>query len=912
MPEADEIIITRFIVETSEAIESTQEFRAQIDTIKEQLKTAAKETGESFEVVSASIKRVKIKEFQKDIADLQRQIKEGRGVLKDSVIKNLENDLRRARMEMAHFKEASTRALREVNQEAGKLQGGFRGFLSSLTGGTSNFGNIAQFVFGSIIGVTAVQAFQRLTRAFVDFAKEILQRGEEMSATIFTFEVAIRGLQRVGLDTTIEGWTDRLQDLKKEFPFFPKKEFIEAASLASLMTREFGFTEKQIANIVRQSSILAQITGKDLLESVRGITFAIGSGYFESLQRAGINISRQVVANEALAQGYEGVYNELEPTIRASVTYSVIQNNLNAIQADASKLSETFAGQLRILNSELEDLKNLFGEVVSSSDSFIESLKIINELVASIRGVYESLAGLNIDIFAPLKEILGINQIIRIIEDVTTELKVLANVIEALGTVGSTLSPVVDAIVTVANALGFEGVANTIEEIREALFNLGRSLGDLDADFIKEFEVGDVQRAINEQFIERVNLVSELAEEIAEEEEKLAEKIIDININLQRDLDKITIDGARKRRDAIRKNTRNLAKLEEDLQRSIDRAIEDAAKQRAQVERQFALRRQQLEDRYRQNEIKAERDFQEKMRRLREEFLFDLEDAVRERDARQIIRLIRRFNLDKAQAKREFEDAEKDRSAQFKIELENLEAQRQERLRVLEEELAFRIARMQQDAEFRKQQEEQRFQDEMDDIKRREDQRKMDAEQRAQDRRDDAARQAKDRIADLEAEFIEEHNVTTTWAKAIRQALEDEFGPGGNIDLIYNHFIGVINAINESIRRMGNYQFLAPQVLPNYGAEADIDGFAQGGIALARKPSMLLFGEAGPEVAQLTPLNQLGNQQKLGGQLSMDKNSPMGMIRMEMLLSPDLEARIVDQTLNEVADVTFTIERERA
>ena len=106
------------------------------------------------------------------------------------------------------------------------------------------------------------------------------------------------------------------------------------------MTREFGFTEEQMANIVRQSVILAQITGKDLTEAVRGVTYAIGSGYFESLQRAGINISRQIIAEEALARGYEGSYTALSQNIRAMITYEIVQKNLSSIQQDAGAIVE--------------------------------------------------------------------------------------------------------------------------------------------------------------------------------------------------------------------------------------------------------------------------------------------------------------------------------------------------------------------------------------------------------------------------------------------------------------------------------------------------------------------------------------------------------------------------------------------
>jgi hypothetical protein len=89
-------------------------------------------------------------------------------------------------------------------------------------------------------------------------------------------------------------------------------------------------------------------------------------------------------------------------------------------------------------------------------------------------------------------------------------------------------------------------------------------------------------------------------------------------------------------------------------------------------------------------------------------------------------------------------------------------------------------------------------------------------------------------------------------------------------------------------------------------------GQAEGGTIIARKPTVAVFGEAGPEMATFTPLNKLGS---VGGAAITPMNagnmSRDGRIRLEMLLSPDLEARVVDNTLGEIADINFAIERAR-
>ena len=74
--------------------------------------------------------------------------------------------------------------------------------------------------------------------------------------------------------------------------------------------------------------------------------------------------------------------------------------------------------------------------------------------------------------------------------------------------------------------------------------------------------------------------------------------------------------------------------------------------------------------------------------------MFDLEDALRERDARQVLRLIRRFNLEKDRLNREKNQEAEERRTSHRDELRDLDAQRRERIRILNEELAFRIAQI--------------------------------------------------------------------------------------------------------------------------------------------------------------------------------------------------------------------------
>ena len=62
-----------------------------------------------------------------------------------------------------------------------------------------------------------------------------------------------------------------------------------------------------------------------------------------------------------------------------------------------------------------------------------------------------------------------------------------------------------------------------------------------------------------------------------------------------------------------------------------------------------------------------------------------------------------------------------------------------------------------------------------------------------------------------------------------------------------------------------------------------------------------MFGENGPEAVSFTPLNKPGNNV---GKIFGDKSALGGMggdLKLRLELSPDLEARIIDTSLENVA-----------
>jgi len=319
--------------------------------------------------------------------------------------------------------------------------------------------------------------------------------------------------------------------------------------------------------------------------------------------------------------------------------------------------------------------------------------------------------------------------------------------------------------------------------------------------------------------------------------------------------------------------TEKIDRVSRDYIRDYNAELADAAKSRADAERD-----------YRDGELKAEKSYQEALLKLREQFLFDLEDALRERDARQVLRLIRQYQMQKNQTARQNETGRQERAKNFQQELADIEAQKQERLALLRTELQERLDELEKERAKEEYERKTRWNEEQADLEA----------------------QQKEKMDKLVQWLVDEYNLDQAGAEAIAKMLSGYFGSGGVIAQLYDQMIAYVLAraamiaqINAAIATMsGGGGSHGPPTRKR----------AKGGLDIVNKPTTLTFGEAGPEAALTVPLTGLQN-------FRMPANSfggaPEGRIRLEVLLSPDLEARVVDQALSGVAATIDRVRREK-
>jgi hypothetical protein len=1093
---ADETIITQIVVETDQALIQAKAFREQVDALKQRLQELAKQSGQSFKDIAEGMKRARTAELTDAFGKVDTK-----GV--------------------QQFNKALTVALRESEKAAKDLDKELKQKPKDTKAAGSAFGQLgdaAKYVFGTIFGITAITAIRDLIQAM----GELITEGYELSKSIYRAGVAIQSLQFRGVNASAEQTVEWVKELREQFGTLSEREAVDVVATTQLLTRNLGFTEKQIKDVIDISTALAIVQGKDVAESARQLVLFFSSGYGEGLQKAGIAVNRFTVAQEAMRMGFGKSYMALTEQQRAQAAYSLVMKQTGEIVKAAGEYQETAAGQIDTLTKAIETQKARIGTellplkaewltmLVGLIDKFKqvtlwidktslaamefgrnnplaldrsdEALALLDERIAALkkriqqqelgdaleseldqateasekaaaafqkfsdplnreiilkfgteqaqqqiadleRQIAEFEArGLDLNVEANAKKLEDLqNQLaaarenalkglapgdsLRVITEYEQKLKdieaeiqriqalkeqrplTLAEVTEltelineskllnqwwdrfverykdieriegissatdqivkfrkeieelqtqraAMIEVGGDVSGLDDAIAEVernidsiqvqlaeklgvpqsviqswvdllqAQDLDLSDQIGELQDLQEQLKELQRYrdtvlMLDVNADTseidariaqkVAEIEALEATLSVRlgldaseiNQFLAIIALdVQEMAREVVGEWEEYSEEVVDINQDMADDIAKINDDLAAD----IAKATRDLQNDIADAQRDEQEKLADAARK------------------YREQEWKAERDYQEKMRRLREEYLFDLEDALRERDALQVLRLMRRYELDKEQTTRSYEMDKEERARAYQQEIADIRRQTQLRIEELKREYAQRIAEMKAEAE--------------QEIRERQAQ----AEKEKQDALAKYKEALQARLDELALRLMDEYGLTVDQTESVLALLKDYFGVGGKSQVIWSEYASMMStAIQAGIDKLNLYLeierqivALAPYMAPPVGAGGpsyESTPTASGGYRGLDGLQTITVGETGPEFV-LSSATTKALEAALGGSLTQGNilaaatgaNGEQRM-RLEVWLSPDLEGRIVDEALGQSAAI---------
>lgn len=328
---------------------------------------------------------------------------------------------------------------------------------------------------------------------------------------------------------------------------------------------------------------------------------------------------------------------------------------------------------------------------------------------------------------------------------------------------------------------------------------------------------------------------------------------------------------------------------------NVQKLVDDTNLRILNTEQEYNLRRQQ--------EAAA---FHQKMKDMQNQYLLDLEGALRKRDAEAVINIIEKYKNQVDQAK-----------AQEKLQTSNQAAEEKLRISQMKAEESLRLKQMKEEFDLQQAQEERNY-----------------AQQKQ------ALATALDQKLQEEAVKLQQkYNLNSDAATKLYDLFKQYYGPDGlmaskqqqgyiameqntaNMIAQMQVFIGQYASVMSAVGSIGGMYSegglagrggvspigsFGEGSMGGYGAPSAGGGGsgakrARGGIDLAQSATTVTYGEAGPELAMFLPLNasQAGRLATSG--LGGGGGSMSGQAMIEVSISPDLEARIVNNTLNAAA-----------
>jgi ElaB/YqjD/DUF883 family membrane-anchored ribosome-binding protein len=962
--EQQEILI-KYTVDAEKAIEyvkiykeATQELKVQIKEVAEVTKSSYKEAGEAVKAFTVGLDpkmmgqaaTAAVKELQSETATASKQMATQAQQLaateKASAEQRIaaEKRLTAEKRQAVKQREAETKqqiaAMKHLEREEKSATVATRGLGAQI----QSLGDVAKIVFGTVFGLTAIGVLRQFTRVI----GEAVRYGYELSKGMYQLGIGVNALRRSGIDITFQEVTQNIQALREEFGVFVYKDLVVGSATLLNLVRDMGFLGDQIFQLQRSIATLAVVNGRAMDDVQRTVALAISSGYTEGLQRLGVSINRVTIAQEAMRLGFEGGYMALNEQQRALATYNLILQKTAKYADDLQDYQFTLAGSIDASKAAIEDQKTAIGESLIPFHAILLKLAqgiiwIVTNLTAmgqALKGVGKGFDGLRlaadwlIDSFSIMKTEIGfwiegtkmyIQELTGTVEEGGKEAKAsveeLIESIEELGDEASGAQKRLQGVMILVHSIfdkayREERGRESVERTRELIDSI-KELGDEAT--TSQLLLMRLMEFANQITVGITGLEIQIDEVDISEADKLAEDISKVLEDLTDDMEDIWEGTAEKQKDIVEDLMRDIENIIERAQDRIfemtvdyqDRIVEinrKAAYKIADAITRYNLDVQQayadyysaLEDAqrdYKDREYQIEKDYEEKLQRLREEFLFALEDALRERDARQVLRLMRRYELDKEQAAREHEDEEEENKRRYEKQQEDLAKQRDERLRKLKEELDLRIQMIKDQAEREAHEEWLKYQAALAEQKRNAERQKEARLEQYEEQQEDLEEAIEKRLKAIAQALFDELKETEAGAQQIYNALAAYFGPGGHIERIMYYYRQMMSAY------MGGIWGDSGTTTGGTGQKGDVGYYQHGGAFVASQPTAAVFGEAGPELVTITPMNKLeGAVGDVSGALGT-ADAQQSFMRLEIALTPGLEAEIVDKSLDQIADI---------
>lgn len=819
--------------------------------------------------------------------------------------------------------EKQAKAASGVVEEVKKIPEAVKKIPPEVNKATHAFGSMINVVKGAITAMLTLAAL-RAVKTFFDGA---IKAAKEFRGKMAELNFAESILSQKGMDITKAELDKFISDIASKTKYLSTLEVTGIVADVANMGAEFKLAKEDViglAEAVAFMQLSEQAFGQEITKT-GGVINAALDGRSNYFNKYGINITKTAIKEKAYAMGLaetgSAITKEMSNQAAIALLIEQTTGKFDELLASIEKVDPALANQLRISktfkDSQLE-IGDAILEVTGAWNTFLSALmesgdfdEFVNSVIVVIESVGDFITLLT-NGYVAVKEFDKATKdasggVGEFGDDIGKWVGPLTTILTLLQLVFLGFTTVVGAIVTAIGAASeFFAFATGAKSYEEAGAAIGKHFAN---GLLKGMAIGlaplvsgkddpianslrktmellegltpDTQKLpdtptsptappeVDEINAEMQEKLDKFNQEILESQLKLQQDMEDAAIDLGRKLYDITVEYEQKRADAYRDYVKKIS----DINRDFDDKIAD-------------INRKQREDRAktRQDEIEREREFQNKMQELKEKFLMDLDDALHARDARQILRLIKQYNLDKLQAERKHELDQQTasenaalRQKTFNEERKQIEKERQAKLEEAQRDLNEKLAELALDEALEVQAANLKYERQKQDLEKA----------------------MQDRLEIVAANLAAEYNLTASWLAAIVG--------------VYQQYYSNVSGIYAAMRSMMSGGFQLPQAGLIGGRDnPGMGGMAQGGSILANRRTNVQFGEAGLEMATFTPLGRTGQDvNKMFSSLDGGSSGADGKVSIELLLSPELESRIVRNTLNKTADVIMRTSRSK-
>lgn len=853
MPESIDRLFVEIVANMEPFIETLQEGIDKGITIAE---TGAKITGDAYSQLIGPIKEMlaEVEEAQRK-AFGQVDIRALAGV-KENLLGIIDLGVKQGRsvQDVMSNMQAATNGYNKSLGDSNSLMGLVNAVSSKLG---FNIGGLAS-KFGTAAG--ALGLLTVALKGFIDLVKEsivVALRFQKSQVNL------IRQVNKFRAASDDEALTlgvvqEKVEELGKTYGIGElRAEALIATTLK--MTRELGLTGEKALQLSEDAAILAASTD-DAESSMRALVRFMRTGMSRGLVNLGISIKDTAVQEKAFEHGIYKAVDAIDAETKALLIAEIITEKAAEAAEDAALAAKTFEGRMASARDEVDKSKAAFGDLFTPLQTGI--VETGTKIQTFIIDLLTSAGKSAIRFFVTFRS--GW----RAFGDWLDQQGEKASVQRGTGPRG-TVTPADrekwarEGRPEQEEQKSFEQLF--LEELTEAALETEKALRLLETGGVDLGEQPTKELTAAEQAMEdfRDSVIEAYPDIVKGMAEITAESILAANTiekTFQDALQDIDLDFSQRRIDAERDLNRDLADIDEESNESRIQATVDA-----QVE-----------------EFRTVEDHKLALIELEQQYLMDLEDAVRERDARQVLLLQRNFNVEKGQLEVATDVKLKRQREDFQLRLQEIERQR-------------KIQRAERFEEY---------EEERADLLVEEERKRADAETTRNRALDDLKIANKAREDALYASFINQNTITTLGLQAMLDTMAEFLGPGGYMDGIYAYAAAQAAALN-----------LAPPTMPTWGSPLGqsgqpttgafspysyrVSGHQRGGSFIATSPELIKVGEGSPERVSVTPLSASTGMPKVGGGAGQSKTT----IEIGIDLSAGLEGEIIDQAMGELADV---------